>query len=266
MKMRLIALLTILLWSQSSLFSQTNNEISIGQKIYFDSEIYGKSRELFIGLPSDYNDSVKNYPVLYILFPEWSFERAKSAADYLEGANGIPGLILVGICSEDTWNEVFPFHVDRIPRSGGGEKFRKFIGTEVIPYIESNYRADSLRILAGFSNSAMFANYMMIYESDLFKSFILSSPMIGWGDNYVLKKSIAFFSKIQSFDKTMYLIYGDLDYDQVTAPMPQFETLLKEKAPENFNWKIDILKNEGHVPYIDVYKGLVYTFEQLNKK
>ncbi len=262
---KLITLLTILLCSLSNVFSQSSNEISIGQKVLFDSEIYGKSRELFIGLPSDYHDSVKSYPVLYILFPEWSFKRAKSAAEYLEGQNGIPGLILVGIGAEDTWNETFPFHLDNIPTSGGGDNFMNFIGTEVIPYIESNYRADSLRILAGFSNSAMFSNYVMIHEPDLFKSFILSSPMIGWGDNYVLKESNDFFSNIQSFDKTLYIIYGDLDYDQVTVPMPQFEALLKEKAPEDFIWDIDILENEAHVPYIDVYKGLVFTFEKLNE-
>lgn len=266
MKTKLITLLMLLLWSQSTIFSQTNSDISIGQKIHFESEIYGKSRELFIGLPSDYNDSVKNYPVLYVLFPEWSFERAKSAADYLEGRNGIPGLILVGICSEDTWSEVFPFRVDRIPTSGGGDKYRKFIASEVIPYIESNYRADSLRILTGFSNSAMFATYMLIHEPDLFKSFILSSPMLGWGDNFVLKESIDFFSEIQSFDKTLYIIYGGLDYDQVMVPMPQLEELLLDKAPKDLSWKIDVLENEIHVPYIDVYKGLVYTFEELNKE
>jgi predicted alpha/beta superfamily hydrolase len=160
MKTRIIILLTVLISSQSTLFSQTNEEISIGQKIQFDSEIYGKSRELYIGLPSDYHDSLKKYPVLYILFPEWSFERARSAAEYLEARNIVPGLIMVGICGEDTWNEVFPFKVDRIPTSGGGDKFMNFIGSEVIPFIESNYRADSLRILAGFSNSAMFANYI----------------------------------------------------------------------------------------------------------
>ena len=266
MQTKLITLLTILLWSQSPLFSQTNNEISIGEKVYFSSEIYGKSRELFIGLPSDYHDSVKKYPVLYMLFPEWSFDRARSAAQYLEARDIIPGLIMVGICGEDTWEEVFPFHMDRAPTSGGGEKFMNFIGTEVIPYIESNYRADSLRILAGFSNSAMFANYVMIHEPDLFKSFILSSPMIGWGDNFVLKESIDFFSNTQSFDKTCYIIYGSLDYDHVTTPMPHFEALLKEKAPENFNWKIDVLDNQGHVPYVDVYKGLEYTFKELNLK
>jgi hypothetical protein len=266
MKTQLITLVLILICSQCTVFSQTNDEISIGQKIQIDSKLYDKSRELLISLPYDYNDSAKTYPVMYILFPEWSFGRAKSAAEYLEGRNGIPGLILVGISAEDTWNEVFPFHLDNTPTSGGGDKFMSYIKTEVIPFIESQYRADSLRILVGFSNSAMFANYVMIHEPDLFKSFILSSPMIGWGDDSVLKETIEFFSKIQSFDKTVYMIYGDKDYDKVTIPMPKFDALLKDKAPKDFKWKIDVLENERHVPYIDVYNGLVFTFKILNNQ
>jgi predicted alpha/beta superfamily hydrolase len=247
-------------------FSQTNDEITIGQKVHFDSEVYGTSRELFISLPSDYNDTLKKHPVLYVLFPKWSFERAKSAAGYLEGYHGFPGLILVGLCNEDDWGEVFPFQVDRIPTSGGGKKFLNFISTEAIPFVESNYRTDSLRILAGFSNSAMFATYAMIHESDLFHSFILSSPMLGWGENYVLNESIDFFNSIQSFDRTLYVIYGDDDYTSVKTTMPEFEKLLQDKAPENLDWKIDLLKNEGHVPYADVYNGLVYTFKKLKAK
>lgn len=256
-------MLIILFCSQNIVFSQTNDEISIGQKVHFDSEVYGTSRELFISLPSDYNDTLKKHPVLYVLFPKWSFERAKSAASYLEGYHGFPGLILVGLCNEDDWGEVFPFKVDRIPTSGGGQEFLNFISTEAIPFVESNYRTDSIRILAGFSNSAMFATYAMIHEPDLFHSFILSSPMLGWGDNYVLNESIDFFNTVQSFDKTLYVIYGDDDYTSVTTTMPEFEKLLKDKAPENLDWKIDLLKNEGHVPYADVYNGLVYTLAKL---
>jgi predicted alpha/beta superfamily hydrolase len=266
MKTRLTILVLILICSQCTVFAQTNDEISIGQKVQVDSKVYDKSRELFISLPQDYNDSAKTYPVMYILFPRITFGRAKSAAEYLEGNNGIPGLILVGIGSEDTWNEMFPFPLDRKPTAGGGDKFMSYIKTEVIPFVESNYRTDSLRILTGFSNSAMFANYVMIHEPDLFKSFILSSPMIGWGDDYVLKETIEFFSNIQSFDKTVYMIYGDKDYDNVTIPMPRLETFLKDKAPKDFKWKIDVLENEGHVPYVDIYNGLVFTFEKLNKK
>lgn len=266
MKTSLLTILTILFCSQSIVFSQTNDEITIGQKVKFDSEVYGKNRELFISLPSDYNDTLKKHPVLYVLFPKWSFERAKSAASYLEGYKGFPGLILVGLCNEDDWGEVFPFKVDRIPTSGAGTEFLKFISTEAIPYIESNYRTDSIRILAGFSNSAMFATYAMIHEPDLFHSFILSSPMLGWGDNFVLNESIDFFNTIQTFDKTLYVVYGDNDYSNVLTSMPKFDSLLRDKAPENLDWKIDVLKNEGHVPYTDVYNGLDYTLAKLKAK
>lgn len=265
MKNRLIASVIMLLSIQCLLFSQSGNEIPVTQILSYDSELYGESRKLYISLPIDYKDTDKSYPVLYVLFPEVAFFRAKSAAWYVEGSNGIPEFIVVGISNKDGWDEVFPFKLDRKPNTGGGDKFLNSIGSEVIPFIESNYRADSLRILAGFSNSAMFACHVMVKEPDLFKSYILSSPMLGWGDNYVLKETIKFFGDIQSFDKTLYVIYGGQDYGQVVNTMPQFETLLKDKAPENFNWKIDLLKNESHVPYIDVYNGLVFTFEKLNE-
>lgn len=266
MKKSLLTILTIIFCSQYIVFSQTKDEITIGQKIHIDSEVYGESRELFISLPSDYDDSLKKHPVLYVLFPEWSFERTQSAASYLEGYKGFPGLILVGLCNEDGWGEVFPFKVDRIPTSGGGNKFLNFISNEAIPYVESNYRTDTLRILAGFSNSAMFATYAMIHEPDLFHSYILSSPMLGWGENYVLNEASDFFDSIQNFDKTLYVIYGENDYGNVISTMPEFESLLQEKPHKNFDWKMDLLKNEAHVPYIDVYNGLAYTFEKLKIK
>jgi hypothetical protein len=266
MKARLIILFTFLILMQTSVFSQSSNEISIGKKIQIDSEIYGKSRELFIRLPSNYNDSVKNYPVLYLLFPHASFFRARSAVGYLEGDNGIPEMMIVGICNDDGRGEILPFKIQGMPNSGGGNKFLSFIKKEVIPFVETNYRTDTLRILAGFSNSAMFANYLMVKDPGLFSSYILSSPMIAWGNDFVLKKTAKFFERTKSFDKTLYIIYGENDYDWVVDPMPDFETLLKEKAPDKLKWKIDVLKNEGHVPYIDVYNGIVFTFEKLNEK
>ncbi len=57
-------------------------------------------------------------------------------------------------------------------------------------------------------------------------------------------------------DSTEYLSRAAENSNQVTLPMPQFEALLKENAPENFNWKIDVLDN----------KGLEYTFKELNLK
>ena len=90
--------------------------------------------------------------------------------------------------------------------------------------------------------------------------------MLAYGDGYVLKETVDFFNNTQSLDKTLYVIYGGNDYQNVLKAMPHFETLLKEKSPENLKWKIDLLENEHHVPYVDVYNGLVFTFEKLNEE
>lgn len=266
MKNKLISLVVVLLSIHLTSFSQSNNEIPITQIISYDSELYGESRKLYLSLPMDYKDTEKNYPVLYVLFPESNYFRAKSAAWKVEGKNGIPEFIVVGISNKDSWNEIFPFKITTRPTSGGADKFLKSIRTEVIPFIESNYRADSLRILTGFSNSAMFACHLMVKEPDLFKSYILSSPMLSWGDNYVLNETTEFLTNIQSFDKILYVIYGGLDYRNVLKSMPSFEALLKEKSPEDLKWKVDAIEKEQHVPYVDVYNGLIYTFEILNEK
>lgn len=257
-------LLAALLCCQTLIFSQVNEDLSIGEKITYDSKIFGESRELFVSMPSVY-DSLKAYPVLYVLFPQFSFYRAKSAARYLEGENRIPGMILIGICDKDGGAEVFPFERRGI-RTPKGDMFLNSIKNEVIPFVENKYLTDTLRILAGFSNSGMFANYLMVKEPDLFHSYILSSPMIGWGDNFVLRQTTEFFNSINSFNKTIYVIYGENDFDHVLNPMPAYEKLFSDKAPEGLKWKIDVLEDEGHIPFIDVYNGMVYTFKELGYK
>ena len=265
MKFFLFFLLAVLLCNQTLIFSQVDEDFYVGEKISYESEIFGESRELFVSTPVNY-DSLKSYPVLYILFPKYSFYRAKAAARYLEGSNGIPGMILIGICEKDG-AEVFPFENRRYRgQVFKGDEFLNSIKNEVIPFVENKYLTDSLRILAGFSNSAMFANYIMVKEPDLFKSYILSSPMIGWGDNFVLRQTTEFFNSIDSFNKTVYVIYGENDYDHVLNPMPAYEKLFSDNAPEGLKWKIYLLKDEGHVPFTDVHNGIVHTFKALGYK
>ncbi|NPD84761.1 hypothetical protein HNS38_08335 [Lentimicrobium sp. L6] len=265
MKKQIFILLAALICSQTIIFSQVDEDFYVGEKLSYESEIFEETRELFVSMPADY-DSLNSYPVLYILFPKYSFYRAKAAARYLEGSNGIPGMILIGICEKDG-AEVFPFENRRYRGQGfKGDEFLNSIKNEVIPFVENKYLTDSLRILAGFSNSAMFANYIMVKEPDLFTSYIFSSPMIGWGDNFVLRQTTEFFNSIYHFNKTVYVIYGENDYDHVLNPMPAYKKLFSNKAPEGLKWKIDVLEDEGHVPFIDVYNGIAYTFKELGYK
>ena len=70
-----------------------------------------------------------------------------------------------------------------------------------------------------------------------------------------------FLSEIKSFEKSLYITYGENDYGNVTKSIPRLEKILRDKKVENLRWKIEVVENEGHVPYIDSYNGLIFTFD-----
>jgi ankyrin repeat protein/predicted alpha/beta superfamily hydrolase len=252
-------------FSISQLQAQTNKDISIGKVISFESKVYGNQRELMISLPAEYDKS-KTYPVLYILYPKASFKRVYSAARYLGGGNGIPEMILVGICDDGTRGEVFPFKITRNPSNKAvGKKFLKSIKDEVIPYIEKEYKTDPHRIVVGFSNSGMLATYILNTDPDLFSSYILSSPMLGYENNYVLNQITELFKATKTLSKKVYIVYGENDFNSVMTTMPSLRKLLENNAPKDFKWKMEELKGEGHVPYTDAYRGIEFIFEDVKE-
>lgn len=260
-----LVLVGLFYFSLAQLHAQTIKDISIGKRISFDSEVYGNERELMISLPEEY-DSLKTYPVLYVLYPQFSFERVYSAARDLGGSNGIPELIIVGVCDDGSRGEVFPFKITREPRNEAlGKKFLKSIKREVIPYIEKEYRADSQRIVVGFSNTGMFANYILNTDPDLFSSYILSSPMLAYENNYVLNQTTELFKAIENLNKEVYIVYGENDYNSVITTMPSLRKLLENSAPKGLKWKMEELKGEGHVPFTDIYRGIEFIFEDIEE-
>ncbi|MCF7793036.1 MAG: ankyrin repeat domain-containing protein [Candidatus Cloacimonetes bacterium] len=264
-KTLLLVLVGLFYFSFAQLQAQTNEDISIGKRISFDSEIYGNERELMISLPEEYDES-KTYPVLYVLYPQYSFERVYSAARDLGGSNGIPELIIVGICDDGSRGDVFPFKVTREPgNKAEGKKFIESIKKEVIPYIEKEYKTDSQRIVVGFSNTGMLATYILNTDPDLFSSYILSSPMLGYENNYVLNQTTELFKAIETLNKNVYIVYGENDFSSVMTTMPSLRKLLENSAPKGLKWKMEELKGEGHVPYTDVYRGIEFIFEDVEE-
>jgi ankyrin repeat protein/predicted alpha/beta superfamily hydrolase/L-ascorbate metabolism protein UlaG (beta-lactamase superfamily) len=260
-----LVLVGLFYFSFAQLHAETNEDISIGKRVSFDSEVYGNERELMISLPEEY-DETKTYPVLYVLYPQYSFERVYSAARDLGGSNGIPEMIIVGICDDGSRGEVFPFKITRNPENKAvGKKFLKSIKNEVIPYIEKEYKTDSERIVAGFSNTGMFATYILNTDPDLFSSYILSSPMLGYENNYVLNQTTELFKATETLNKKVYIVYGENDYTSVMNTMPSLRKLLENNAPKGLKWKMEELEGEGHVPYTDVYRGIEFIFEDVEE-
>jgi len=122
-----------------------------------------------IRLPEDYDKSDKTYPVLYKLDGEKEiFLQAFSAAYYLyDMAGKAPDHIIIGIENTDRNRDM---EVDQ-----GANRFIQFLQSELIQYIDKNYRTNGFEILCGQSSSAVFALYSFLKQPSLFDAYILGS-------------------------------------------------------------------------------------------
>jgi hypothetical protein len=159
--------------------------------------------------------------------------------------------------------ELTPTHLTDWKGSGGGPSFLSFIKNELIPYINKNYPSNGDNTLWGHSLSAMFVIYAMVNEPDLFKSYIAVDPSIWWDHEYVAKMAAAKLPGLTSQNMTLFIAgregaLSDMKIDTM-------ETVLKNTAPKNLNWKVQVYTGETHssVRFKSTYDGLKFTYKGL---
>src|SRR5690606_38327486 len=54
--------------------------------------------------------------------------------------------------------------------------FFEFIGSEVIPFIETTYRTGKFKVAIGHGETANFINYYLLKEKPIFQAYIALSP------------------------------------------------------------------------------------------
>src|SRR5690348_8506912 len=130
----------------------------------------GRTYDLYIHKPAGFDKNKdQKYPVLYLLDGQWDFKLLDSVVGGLVYDKWMPDIVIVGI----TYNGDHPNYdelraMDYTPtpgdRKGSGDapKFLNFMKTELIPFMEKNYRGDpTRRILGGTSFGGLFTLYTM---------------------------------------------------------------------------------------------------------
>lgn len=120
--------------------------------------------------------------------------------------------------------------------TGNAGGFHKFIKDELIPLIEEDYQADlSKRVLAGHSLGGLFASFALFQEPGLFEAYVIASPFLGYGDNFMFKHEEAFFMKQRRLKARVYFSAGELEE---SADNPMLTDLLRFAASlEKHNYK-----------------------------
>ncbi len=150
-----------------------------GQAIYkkIDSYKLDDEREIKIQLPRNYDPEVKRtYPLIIVLDGDYLFEPVAGNIDYQAYWEDIPDCIVVGIKQADTReDDLFYAEETNFPINEGAD-FYEFMGAELIPFIEQNYKASKFRIIVGHDMSANYINYYLFKDVPMFRAFISLSP------------------------------------------------------------------------------------------
>ncbi|MHA2362102.1 MAG: alpha/beta hydrolase, partial [Candidatus Thorarchaeota archaeon] len=205
-------------------------DIIIGKYTKIHSDIQDEDRKLLIHLPPGYEQAEERYPVLYVLGADFEsmYASCVSVIDYLSEGGLSPSMIVVGLTTTDHFRDNFPKELEDRPIGGGSDNFLQFIGEELIPNVDEQYRTNPYRILYGGSNAGMLTVYALLTRPELFSAYIASSPMLGWFPDFFNEIAAKTFSKNKQLNKFLYMTYGASDYKRVLDEIPKFTTLLEE--------------------------------------
>jgi hypothetical protein len=235
-------------------------QLIFGKMETIHSEILDEDRPLLIHLPEGYEKSEELYPVVYLLNGGYKARFANTAATIQllsDGGQG-PSMIVVGIKDIQHARDFFPIPING--RGGEADNFLRFLIEELIPYIESNYRAASYRILMGASNSGLFTVYTLLTKPDAFNAYLAISPMIGWNPEFISDKAEEYFKMDAPSNNVLFISYGSDDYERVIEHVPKFAEMLVSDAPHTLSWNIEIIENDGHVPVPSLHNSLKFIF------
>jgi len=243
--------------SGGSVLAQQPVKIFIGETMNIHSEILNEDRTLYIYTPTGYNYADDRYPVFYMLDGADHFVHVAGIIHYLSNVGRIPQMIMVAIPNTRRNRDLTPTREDDVPASGGAGKFLSFLETELIPYIDQNYRTQPYRVLAGHSLGGTFVVYALLTKADLFGAYISIAPSLGWDNAILVKQSKSFFNKQARLNKFLYLTLAD-EGNRKRSIFEDFTNTIKRTKPRDFDWEFEYMKNESHVsiPHRSIYDGL----------
>jgi len=246
-----LALISIILWNPIFAQNETQQnkvtQLSIGEKIEFQSKTLNENRILNIYLPNGYSkDSLKEYPVIYLLDGsiDEDFIHISGLVQFgsFSWVNMIPESIVVGISNVDRRRDfTFSTHNKKdqedFPTAGKSEDFINFIEKELQPFIDKKYKTDSIKTLIGQSLGGLLATEILFKNPDLFDNYIIASPSLWWDDESLLKyKPTLYTSK-----KSIFIAVGK-------------EGKVMEKTAKELYGKLNLLKKENTNLYFEFFE------------
>ena len=163
------------------------------------------------------------------------------------------------------------FDIDRI-ETGGAKDFLSFLENELIPKIEMSYKSDpSNRLLFGDSLGGLFSLYTLFQKPQLFKSMIIGSPAIRYGDKLVFRLEEDYSRKKEDLSVNLFMGIGG-EEETVTGPLStisvsdlnRLASIMDSRGYRGMNLISRIFEGNDHfeVPALTIQAGLKSIFRR----
>ena len=245
----------------------------------------GAAYQVFVALPPDYRTSTKTYPVVYMLDADYSFALVRNVVQHFTEREDMPPVILVAIAYPGAAGDRTTYRMNRtrdytptyVPEggygaefqkvSGGGPKFRAFIASELIPLIESRYRADRQdRTIIGHSYGGLFGTYILFTQPALFKRYIIVSPSLWYSKRVALTMEQTAAASGLRPDARVFFAVGSREAGPMVDNLLELIEKLKSRGNTKLKVRYQVFDGETHNSVFPgaVTRGLLAVFEEAN--
>ena len=214
----------------------------------------GRDYDIQISLPADYaRNPNARYPVLYVLDGQWDFKLMLSVQGGLVYDRWTPQIIIVGI----TWSgananydslramDLTPAATSRLPGSGAAPQFLSFLKDQLIPFVETTYRADpARRILMGASFGGLFTLYALFSDPGLFAGYMAGSPAVTYASRVGFALESSYAASHKDLHARLYIAVGSVE--DLAAPVQEFWGILRGRSYAGLKLETRVIEGERH--------------------
>ena len=184
MRISLLAIVALFVVNMNAFADQNKLQVTHseprtqGITLAVDSTIFDESRIIDIYVPEGYEHSHRRYPVIYVMDSDYLFDMTVAIAKNRWSRDLAPQSIIVGLAARNN-HERFDYAMPML-RDDGGVSFADskpqimsaFLTSELIPYIDGNYRTNGYQVLIGMSPTSTNVIYDYLSASPVFDAHI----------------------------------------------------------------------------------------------
>ncbi len=247
---RILTIMALLLFF--GLEAQVTKEI-------FESFKLQERRDVSYYFPEEMSDD-KKYPLVVVLDADYLFDQVVATAKFYSEFHGMPEMIVVGIHQSEQSIRLDDCEFDEnsgLPTEKA-KLFFEFLGMELIPYLDLNYKTAPFKMVIGYDITANFANYWLYKENSLFNAYVSISPTLAPDMETHVPARLSEHNK-----QLFYQLIVEDEKSKYLARIKQMNTAIKAIQKENLRYYFDEYEGADHIS-IAAY-GIGRSFDNIFK-